>query len=561
MNRPPSRRTLLTGAMLTGVAAGLSACTDASTPEQRTAPATTAPPLPDVGWHSVDRADVPEGGTLRLRVPRLPENWNPHHIDGAVAELDLLRGPLGGGAELTAQGTGPDPLHIERAQVTASQPMTVSFRYNPSAVWEDGNPIVVEDLIARWRACNGEDPRYEAASTAGWSQIHSIERTDDEFTGRIVFTSPFADWMAVIHPDVPAAVTSTPQAFTEAHRATPTPSRGPFRIDAVDEAAGTVTMVRNERWWGPPPRLERIEVSVLGSEDAAGALAAGGLHALEVTTAEVLGQVDGRDGVEIRRVSGTSWTHLTLTVAGPQQHLADPLVREAIARGLDRESLARAALEPLGAPVTVLDSVVHLPGQPGYEDSFAGLSFDPEAAAALLDEAGWALDDGRRQREGRPLTLSLVVPADAPALAARAALIQEQVSQLGIEVELREVPAASFFSEHLAGGDFDLTTFAWTATRFPGLSSAGIAYPLESPQNYTGMADERIGPVVEQMTAALDSQERTRLANELSSIIAQTFTVIPLFVMPQVWAVREGVVNLGPSSVQRVDWTAVGLRA
>lgn len=539
----------------------LAAC-DGDTPAPGTpSPTTSTPSLPAVGWKRTDHAEVPEGGTLRLSVPRLPENWNSHHVAGAVAELDLLRGPMGLGAEFTAQGTDPDPTFIESAQVTATQPQTVAFRYNPASTWEDGTPITVDDLISRWQANNGSDPEYQVATTAGWDRIHSIEQTDDEFSGRIVFTSPYADWATVLHPDVPAAVTATPQAFNQEFASAPTPSRGPFRVESIDAAGGVVTMVRNENWWGRTPRLERIVVTAMDSSQAPAAFVAGDLDVLDVSTAEELGQVQQRRDAQIQKVAGSSFTHLTLNAAGPEGLLADAAVREAIARGIDRVALAQAALDPLGVPVTVMDNLVFLPGQPGYQDSFDGLVHDPEAAAALLDEAGWALEGERRSKDGRPLAIVMVVPADSPSLAQRAALVQEDLTALGIEVEVRTVPATEFFTQHLAGGDFNLTTFAWQATRFPGTSAVAMAYPLESGQNFTGMADERIGPALEQLDAATEDEDRTRLANELSTLIAQTYTVIPLHMVPEVWAVRDGVLNLGPSSVERVDWTAVGLRA
>ena len=98
--------------------------------------------------------------------------------------------------------------------------------------------------------------------------------------------------------------------------------------------------------------------------------------------------------------------------------------------------------------------------------------------------------------------------------------------------DAREVPAETFFAEHLAQGAFDATTFAWAATRFPGTSTAAIAYPLDSGQNFTGMADERIGPVLEEMAAAQELSERTRLANEFSAILAETLSLIHIWTLP-----------------------------
>src|SRR5699024_5068254 len=141
----------------------------------------------------------------------------------------------------------------------------------------------------------------------------------------------------------------------------------------------------------------------------------------------------------IQRTHGLAWTHVTLNTQGGDGALEDVKVREAIARGIDRDAIGRAVLEPLDSPVVLVDNFVYLPGQDGYEDSFGGLEFDPEAAGALLDDAGWVLEGETRTKDGRTLELSLVVPADTPSNFDRARQIQTNLTSIGIDVELQTV--------------------------------------------------------------------------------------------------------------------------
>ena len=236
-------------------------------------------------------------------------------------------------------------------------------------------------------------------------------------------------------------------------------------------------------------------------------------------------------------------------------------MREAIARGIDRDAIGRAALEPLESPVVLVDNFVYMPGQDGYEDSFGGLEFDPEAAGALLDDAGWVLEGERRTKGGETLDLSLVIPADTPSNEDRARQIQTNLNSIGFVVELQTVPAHEYFPAHVQPTAFDMVTFSWIGAAHPESSSANLLHPLESGQNYTNFADDRVGPLHEQLKAAVDVDERHRLANEISTIIAESFVIIPLYSTPQVWGVKETIVNYGASLFESTDWTQVGLSA
>ena len=88
-----------------------------------------------------------------------------------------------------------------------------------------------------------------------------------------------------------------------------------------------------------------------------------------------------------------------------------------------------------------------------------------------------------------------------------------------------------------------------------------LVYPHDSGQNYTNFADDRLGPLNEELKAAFDIDERHRLANEVSTIIAESFVVIPFYATPEIWGVKEGIVNTGPSLFETTDWTQVGLNA
>src|SRR5699024_8192265 len=216
------------------------------------------------------------------------------------------------------------------------------------------------------------------------------------------------------------------------------------------------------------------------------------------------------------------------------------------------------------APIVLVDNFVYMPGQDGYQDSYeqlGGLTFDQEAAGALLDEAGWALEGDKRTKDGESLDLKVIIPADTKSNSDRARQVQANLNEVGINCELQTVPADGYFPDYVMPGSFDMVTFSWQGTAYPESSAANLVYPKDSGQNFTGYSDDRIGPVNEKLLAAFDEAERRELANEMSAIIAEMWTVIPFYATPNIVAIKEGVVNTGASQFESSDSTQVRIKA
>ncbi|AXK44429.1 ABC transporter family substrate-binding protein [Brachybacterium saurashtrense] len=570
-----TRRLFLAGTGVVGSAAALAACggqqseeeqqSQAAQENEEAAEATSE--LPSTDWERMDYDDVPDGGTLRKAILTFPANWNRSQVDGNNADTTEIAEPCGAGAEIIVSETGEkelNPDYIESAEMTSEDPQTVVVKYNPDAVWDDGSPIVVADLIAQWEALNGSDEDFLVVSTVGWDQIESITQTDDEYSAEIVFSSPYIDWITVLHPEAPASVFEDAENFNSGYADGPTPGKGPFTVGNLDQSGGVVTLERNEHWWGRAPKLESIIFQVVDQTTQPQSFANGEIDWLDVGTGDVLSQAKTRSDANIQTTNGLTWTHLTMNVNGGDGVLEDVAVREAIARAIDRDAIGRAVVGPLEAPIVLVNNFVYMPGQDGYQDSYepmGSLTFDPEAAGALLDEAGWVLEGETRSKDGKSLDLSVIIPADTKSNSDRARQVQTNLNAVGFNCELQTVPSDGYFPDYVMPGSFDMVTFSWVGTPYPESSSANLVYPLESGQNFTGYADDRIGPVNEQLKGAFDIDERHQLANELSTIVAETWTVIPFYATPNIVAIKQGVVNTGASQFESTDWTQVGISA
>ncbi len=94
----------------------------------------------------------------------------------------------------------------------------------------------------------------------------------------------------------------------------------------------------------------------------------------------------------------------------------------------------------------------------------------------------------------------------------------------------------------------------------PDLVYALAVHSVDSEQNFTGIADDRLGPLWEQANNELDPAARLETAQEIDKVLWESVPIIPIAPLPNVWAVKQGLVNWGATQFETVDWTIVGFQ-
>src|SRR5262249_51844082 len=143
-------------------------------------------------------------------------------------------------------------------------------------------------------------------------------------------------------------------------------------------------------------------------------------------------------GVDIRVAGGPNFRHLTMNGQSPV--LQDVRVRRALAMSIDRSAIARAELGPLPVTPAPLNNHIFMANQKGYQDNSQSVAYNPEKAKMLLDEAGWKLQGNKRIKDGKPLTIKLVIPGGVAVSKSEGALIQNMLGQVNAQLEIDTVP-------------------------------------------------------------------------------------------------------------------------
>jgi len=190
----------------------------------------------------------------------------------------------------------------------------------------------------------------------------------------------------------------------------------------------------------------------------------------------------------------------------PNKFFSDIRVRQAVAMGYDKAALALTMGEAAGSvqltgPVT--------PAFYGAYDMSAiePWPYDPEAAAALLEEAGWVDSDGDgvREKDGVRFEVDLVYSPLVDLWTNIATVMQDQLGQIGIQVNVSTMEWSAYLSEVLLPYKYDLTVVGFGG----GTQIDGIAYNLLNSKNVVPNSSFNLAGYVNPEMDALLEQART----------------------------------------------------
>ncbi|WP_028927549.1 ABC transporter family substrate-binding protein [Pseudonocardia acaciae] len=528
-------------------------------------PRGAAPPTRALGQTDINpqpRENVRDGGDLRLPMQLMPSNFNYNQVDGPngdahtidVAVLPrVFNDAADGGPELNTD-------YVTSADVTSTSPQVITYTINPKANWSDGTPITWRDFQAEWQALNGSNPEYQIAGTTGYADIASVARGRDDKQVVVTFARPFGEWQSLFTPLMPTSLNSNPRAFNTGWRTGIPITSGPFTVQSIDQTKQTIILARDPKWWGTPPKLDRIILSVYQTTALPDALANNELDQHGIGgQLDLLRRTQQNPNAVIRSAPGRFSFNVTLN-GGAGAPLSDPRLRRAVAQGIDRAEITRRMLgqeipnpEPDG-------SHIYAPGSKEYRDNAGVLPFDQAAANRELDALGWIRQDAGRVKDGKPLNLRLVYAED-PSNTNMAKTVQNELAQIGVTVTLEQVDGNKLFPEYVNPGNFDMALMGWQSTSTPFSSSAGIYQrPLGNnvQQNYGRIGSPEIDALIAKGLAELDDTTRADIANQADRLIWEQAHSLVLFAVPGLVAARKNVANFGARGFADPDFINAG---
>ncbi|ETW23253.1 ABC transporter family substrate-binding protein [Mycobacterium gastri] len=503
-------------------------------------------------------ATLRDGGNLRLALSDFPPNFNILHIDGNSAEVSsMMKATMPRAFVIGPDGsTTVDTDYFTSVELTQADPQVITYTINPKAVWSDGSPITWRDIASQIHATSGADKDFAIASLNGADRVASVTRGVDDRQAVVTFAKHYAEWRGMFAGNgmlLPASMTATPEAFNKGQLDAPGPSAGPFIVTSLDRSTQRIVLSRNPKWWGERPRLDSITYLVLDDAARLPALQNTTIDATGIGSLDQLTIAERTKGISIRRAPAPSWSHFTLNGA-PGAILADPALRLAVCKGIDRRTIAKVALYGLTSDPAPLNNHIFVAGQEGYQDN--STPYDPEQAKRDLDALGWKLNGKFREKNGRQLVVRLLF-YDAQSTRQFAQVAQHSLAQIGVKLELQSRSGSGFFSNYVNVGAFDIALFGWVGDAFP-LSSLTQIYTSDGESNFGKIGSPEIDAAIERTLQELDPAKARELANEVDKLVWAEGFSLPLTQSPGTIAVRSTLANFGATGLADLDYSAIG---
>lgn len=394
----------------------------------------------------------------------------------------------------------------------AEDGMSYTFHLREGIKFHDGSDFTAEDVKYTFEFY--ADVENGSTIASNFKGMESID-TPDEYTVVINMAEPNAAFMVnaastwVVPSDYHAAVGE------DTYRTAPI-GTGPFVLAEWVPAEYTLLEANDDYFLGRPNVDFLRQETVPEPSVRSIALETGDAHyaTWPLLVEDSLRLRDSGEGFTVFDTPANSVKHFPLNNDHPI--LGDKMVRKAMMHALDRQ---RIIDDLWNGAATVADSNL-TPAAPYHKAGLPTYEYDPDKAAAMLEEAGWVMgDDGIREKDGEKLSFTCTTITGDQARRPIAELAQQLFKEVGIDMQLEEAPVASIL-ESMRQGDMDCSLFNWTygSAIDPDASST---LRSDGANNFSQFKNERIDELLDMGLRETDPEARRAYYDEIQEIIVE----------------------------------------
>lgn len=463
-----NRRAFVGGSVATAMAAILAACggnPDKATDTPKAAPAGTGAATNLAG--SAPAASAPTKAAV------LPTS-TPQTSAAATNET-----PVPGGRLIIADDQGDQPLDLFKTPWHSTAHFLVYRRYiskapdltyvpDTFASWQaspdnkeitfklqqgiknsDGTPVTAASI--KFIVDREIDPNLKSPGASAFGPLKSTTVIDDN-TIKFTYDAPYAplyDGISGREVASQAAVEKYGDDFGN-HPVGP----GPFLVKQ-QVPGNSIVYDRNPDYTQPPPfyknrgpaYLDGVTIKVI-KEDATtwAALKAGEVHVAHIPTTFVK-EADTNPDLTVVKQLDTGIRYLGMNCSKPPFN--DPLVRQAVAHAIDRNSIVQNAMDGYGEVLyTPLAAAIAYSDNPGMQK--ISYPFDAAMGKDKLKQAGYDVSGAVATKGGQPLEVTLLVN-NTDFFKRAGQIVQSQLKDIGMKINIQITEGTALTDATVAG--------------------------------------------------------------------------------------------------------------
>ncbi len=481
----------------------------------------------------------PSGGTVVIATTAEPDALFPPitaTLQGRQVTELLFDNLAQVGPEMNTLGDEGFAPRIAQSWKWAADSLSIAFMLDPAAAWHDGRSVRASDVVFSFGIYT--DATVGSPVAAQLTQIDSISAPDST-TAVVWFKRKYprqffdaASQMLIL----PEHVYSAPRDSVTRRAAGRTPvGSGRFRFGTWKRSE-SITLLADTSNYRGRPGIDRVQFVVAPEfTTALTKFLTGEADVFEALRPENLAEISTRPGLKAVRLPGMAYVFMQFNLRDPKNPgrphpvFSNKSLRKALSMAVNRDAMVRNVFDSL-AGVALGPTVRSYPTTP---KSLPSISFDSAKARQVLDSLGWrdSNGDGVRERNGRDLTFSVLVPNSSKSREQMAVLIQEQLRQVGVKVTIESLDFPALMQRQ-SERDFDTMLWAWQLTPSPsGLRQtwASSSSRVKSGSNFGSYENPHFDALVDSALAEFNPERSKQLFSRAYNVIIEDAPAIWLY--------------------------------
>jgi peptide/nickel transport system substrate-binding protein len=432
---------------------------------------------------------------------------------------------------------------------------TYTFHLNQDATWHDGTDFTAQDVVFSADALANSD----AGSVYTGSFVDTFDswRAIDDDTFELVakeptYTALFEILSFYIIPrhlweSVPLTEWRTDPGATGTD-----PSRvvgtGPFKFREWIQG-DSVTLDRNDDYYGKVPYLDSYVLRVWPEQTAlVNALINGEVDVAALEAADVAA-LQGNPDIVVAEYPTRSFAYYEFNLDPEVTTMwQDERVRQALLYALDRESIVNDILLGYAEVAQGTQPVVSYAYAPDQIETNYG--YDPEQAAALLEEAGWTDTDGDGivDKDGEAMSFEFLYPQGSAETEQIVAYMQDAWSQIGVDATPRALEFPALIEATTTNPTFDIALygFLWDASFIQDIMFGCAQYQVGF--NDMKYCNEALDAINAEAKLTFDEDARRELLIQASNIVNDEQPIAVLHFSDALVGINAAIQNYIPST-------------
>ncbi|AXF55658.1 ABC transporter substrate-binding protein [Salicibibacter kimchii] len=534
MKRYKRRGYLVTVALATSLV--LAACTDDSDVDEGTDEGDSNGEETEAEEESDEAAGEPqEGGDFHISMSGEPVSMDPHESnDNQSAKARSLMYE-------TLLNHHPETLELETTGLAESYEQTDEntwvFELHEGVNFHNGEELTADDVVATFDRVLEEERASEAAFL--FEMIENVESIDDytvEFTTEFPF-APLGAHLAHNAAGIMNEAAIEEDNAEEINLDIEGVGTGQFVFEEWNQG-DSLTLTKNDDYWRDEANLDSVTFDIVGEDlTRISMLENNETHVADLIQPNLVDQVEALDTASLIAEPSLSLTYVGFNTE--KEPFDDVRVRQAISMAVDNDLLVDGIYDGYGeAAYGPINDLVF-----GYDEDLEDIGHDLEEAEELLAEAGY--EDG--------FETTLWMNDDNPVREQTAELIQDQLSDIGVDVSLENVEWGAYLDQ-TAEGEHDMYVLGWvtvTGDADYGMYSLFHSDNFGAPGNRSFYENEEVDELLEDARQEEDEETREELYSDIQEILVDE--------APMIYTVfddlRVGVADAAENFVQHPNGT------